>query len=394
MLIERPSPIERIRQAFSVHPVVALTGPRQCGKTTLAREIAARADRKTYFDLEEATSRRRLAAPQHALGPLEGLVVIDEVQRSPTLLETVRVLVDRPGNAARFLLLGSASPSLVRGVSESLAGRVGLVDLGGFDLSEVTSAEWRKLWLRGGFPRSYLTGPDGSVIWRNNFVRTFLERDLPQLGITIPAERLRRFWTMIAHYHGQTWNAAEFARSLGTSEGTARNYLDILAGAFMVRLLPPWFENIRKRQVKSPKTYVRDTGILHTLLGLADEADVAGHPKLGASFEGFAMEQLLGAFDTRDAYFWGTHGGAELDLLVRHRGARYGFEFKFADAPGSTRSMRVALSDLALDHLWIVYPGSEAYSLDDRLSVLPISQVQEKALELMKVRREGKRAEM
>ncbi|MXV94509.1 MAG: ATP-binding protein [Gemmatimonadetes bacterium] len=392
MLLERPTPIERIRRAFSVHPVAALTGPRQCGKTTLAREIAARAPRSTYFDLEEAASRRRLSAPEHALGRLEGLVVIDEVQRLPTLFETVRVLVDRPGNAARFLLLGSASPTLIRGVSESLAGRVGLVDLGGFDLGEVGPDRWRRLWLRGGFPRSYLSSPDGSVIWRRNFVRTFLERDLPQLGITIPAERLRRFWTMIAHYHGQTWNAAEFARSLGTSEGTARNYLDILAGAFMVRLLPPWFANVRKRQVKSPKTYIRDTGVLHTLLDLQDEADVTGHPKLGASFEGFAIEQLLSAFDTRNAYFWGTHGGAELDLLVRHRGARYGFEFKFADAPGPTRSMRIALNDLQLDHLCIVYPGTEAYSLDDRLSVLPVSQVQQKALELMRARGGGSAA--
>lgn len=384
MLIDRPVPIERIRRAFSVHPVAALTGPRQCGKTTLAREIAARTGRSTYFDLEEASSRRRLATPEHTLGQLEGLVVIDEVQRSPALFETLRVLVDRPDNAARFLLLGSASPSLVRGVSESLAGRVGLVDLAGFDLGEVTSARWRRLWLRGGFPRSYLTSQDGSVIWRRNFVRTFLERDLPQLGITIPAERLRRFWTMIAHYHGQTWNAAEFARSLGTSEGTARNYLDILAGAFMVRVLPPWFENIRKRQVKSPKTYVRDTGVLHTLLGLGDDDEVAGHPKVGASFEGFAIEQLLMAFDVQDAYFWGTHGGAELDLLVLHRGARYGFECKFADAPGPTRSMRVALRDLTLDHLWIVYPGTEAYSLDEQISVLPISGVQEKARELIR----------
>ncbi|MCY3609966.1 MAG: ATP-binding protein [Gemmatimonadetes bacterium] len=386
MLIDRPVPTERIRRAFSVHPVVALTGPRQCGKTTLAREIAARTGQSSYFDLEEASSRRRLATPEYALGRLEGLVVIDEVQRSPALFETLRVLVDRPGNAARFLLLGSASPSLVRGVSESLAGRVGLVDLGGFDVGEVTPARWRKLWLRGGFPRSFLTSPEGSEIWRRNFVRTFLERDLPQLGITIPAERLRRFWTMIAHYHGQTWNAAEFARSLGTSEGTARNYLDILAGAFMVRVLPPWFENIRKRQVRSPKTYVRDTGVLHTLLGLDDDDEVAGHPKVGASFEGFAIEQLLVAFDVQDAYFWGTHGGAELDLLVLHRGARYGFECKFADAPGPTRSMRVALRDLRLDHLWIVFPGAEAYSLDERISVLPISGVQEKARELTRRR--------
>ena len=212
------------------------------------------------------------------------------------------------------------------------------------------------------------------MLWRRSFIRTFLERDIPQLGITIPAERLRRFWTMIAHYHGQTWNGAEFARALGTSEATARRYLDILTGAFMVRALPPWFENLKKRQVKAPKVYVRDTGLLHELLGLSGERELAGHHKVGASFEGFALEQLLAGLDTRDAYFWATHGGAELDLLVFGGGKRYGFECKFADAPGTTRSMRVALEDLDLSHLWIVYPGEEAYPLDDRISVLPISQ--------------------
>lgn len=285
------------------------------------------------------------------------------------------MLVDRPGNSARFLLLGSASPRLVRGVSESLAGRVGLVDLGGFQLGEVDAGDWRRLWTRGGFPRSYLArGDRRSFLWRRSFARTFLERDIPQLGITIPADRLRRFWTMIAHYHGQTWNAAEFARALGTGEATAGRYLDILTGAFMVRALPAWFENLRKRQVKAPKVYVRDTGLLHVLLGLSRAEELAGHHKVGASFEGFAVEQLLGGLDTRDAYFWATHGGAELDLLVFREGRRYGFECKLADAPGTTRSMRVALKDLDLSHLWIVYPGEEAYPLDDRISALPISQ--------------------
>lgn len=391
MLIDRPTPIERIHRAFSVHRVAALTGPRQCGKTTLAREIADRAEQSTYFDLEEPSSRRRLATPEQALGRLRGLVVIDGVQRSSMLVETVRILVDRTGNAARFLLVGSAAHSWSRRVSESLAGRVGLVDLGGLDLGEVSPADWRRLWLRGGFPRSYLASPDGSVIWRRNYVRTFLERDLPQLGITIPAERLRRFWTMIAHSHGQTWNAAELARSLGISEGTARNYLALFAGTRMVRLLPPWFENIRKRQVKSPKAYVRDTGILHTLLGLTGEEEVAGHPKVGASFEGFVIAQLLAAFDSRDACFWRTHGGVELALLVRDRGARFGFECQFADAPVATRRMRTALRDLALDHLWIVYPGEEAYLVDDRISVLPVSHIQDKARELMECRVENGR---
>ena len=376
MLIHRPTPAKRIREALAVHPCAALTGPRQCGKTTLARQIAAEVPRSTYFDLEAAIDRQRLAAPEQTLGRLRGLVVIDEVQRMPSLFETLRVLVDRPDNNMHSLLLSSASPQLVKGVSESLAGRVGLVDLGGFDLAETGAAAWRRLWGRGGFPRAFLArSRQASTLWRRNFVRTFLERDIPQLGINIPAERLRRFWTMVAHCHGQTWNAAEFARALGSSEGTARRYLDILAGAFMVRVLPPWFENLKKRQVKAPKVYVRDTGLLHTLLGIPGEDQLLGHPKIGASFEGFVVEQLLGALETRDAYYWATHAGAELDLLVLHGGKRYGFECKFADAPGTTRSMRVALEDLRLDHLWIVYPGAEEYVLDDRISVHPAAEI-------------------
>ena len=384
MLVARPEPVARVHEAFSVHPAVTLTGPRQCGKTTLARMIAADTAPSTYFDLEAATDRRRLETPEHTLLGLRGFVVIDEVQRTPALLETVRVLVDRPDNAARFLLLGSASPALITGVSESLAGRVGLVDLAGFDLGEAGPDNWRSLWLRGGFPRSYLApNLQKSALWRDNFLRTFLERDIPQLGIAIPAETLRRFWTMIAHYHGQIWNAAEFARALGANEPTARRYLDLLAGAFMVRVLPPWFENLKKRQVKSPKLYVRDSGLLHTLLGLQREDAVAGHPKVGASFEGFAIEQLLVAFGTGNAYFWATHAGAELDLLVTLSGKRYGFDCKHADAPGTTKSMRVALADLALDRLWIAYPGGEAYDLDDRIAALPITDVPRLAASLV-----------
>ncbi|MDE0457833.1 MAG: ATP-binding protein [Chromatiales bacterium] len=377
MIIDRPIARARIDEAFSVHPAVALTGPRQCGKTTLARAVAAAdPEESTFFDLESAVDRRRLQAPERALAGLAGLVVIDEIQREPALFETIRVLADRPGNPARFLVLGSASPALVRGVSESLAGRIGLVELAGFDLSEVGPESWRPLWLRGGFPRSYLAPHDrGSAVWRRSFVQTFLERDIPQLGITVPAETLRRFWTMLAHYHAQVWNAAEFARALGSSEGTARRYLDILTGAFMVRALPPWFANVRKRQVRSPRIYVRDTGLLHALLTLESADEVAGHPKVGASFEGFAVEQVAGAFEAAGAYFWATHGGAELDLLVMQGGRRYGFECKLSDAPGTTRSMRVALADLELEHLWVVYPGHEAYPLDDRISVLPIAGV-------------------
>ena len=376
MLIDRPGARARIHEAFSVHPVVALTGPRQCGKTTLARAIAAGEPRGSSFDLESAVDRRRLQTPEQALAGLSGLVVIDEIQREPTLFETLRVLVDRTDNPARYLVLGSASPSLVRGMSESLAGRVGLVDLSGFALSETGAESWRTLWLRGGFPRAFLAPHErGSALWRRNFVQTFLERDLPQLGITVPAETLRRFWTMIAHYHGQVWNAAEFARALGSSEGTARRYLDILTGAFMVRALPPWFANVRKRQVKSPKVYLRDSGLLHTLLTLDTSEEVAGHPKVGASFEGFAIEQLANAFEAGGTYFWATHGGAELDLLALRGGRRYGFECKLADAPGTTRSMRVALDDLELSHLWVVYPGDEAYPLDERISVLPVTDI-------------------
>lgn len=375
-MISRPGPVARVRAAFSVHPIAALTGPRQCGKTTLARRMAAHAPRSAYFDLEAAVDRRRLTAPEQTLGRLNGLVVIDEVQRLPALFETLRVLVDRPRNRARFLLLGSASPALVKGVSESLAGRVGLVDLAGFEMGEVGSDAWRELWLRGGFPRAYLApGRAASALWRGNFVRTFLERDIPQLGISIPAETLRRFWTMIAHYHGQVWNAAEFARAIGATQATARRYLDILAGVFMVRVLPPWFVNLKKRQVKAPKIYLRDTGLLHTLLDLTEEDELAGHPKVGASFEGFAIEQVLAALDAGHAHYWATHGGAEIDLLIERRGKRHGFECKLADAPGVTRSMRVALTDLRLDHLWVLYPGAETYPLDDRITVLPAARI-------------------
>ncbi len=371
-IIPRPAVIQQIESVLAIHPIAALLGPRQCGKTTVARMFAGQRA-STYFDLENPVDVRRFAAPMTMLDPLKGLVVIDEVQRQPDLLELLRVLVDRPENQAQFLLLGSASPQLVRGASETLAGRVGFVDLSGFDLIEVGVSQADRLWLRGGFPRSFLAAEDSaSMIWREGFIRTFLERDVPQLGITIPAETLRRFWTMIAHYHGQVWNAAEFARSLGASEVTARRYLDILAGAYMIRVLPPWFENISKRQVKSPKTYVRDSGIFHGLLQLDSLPQLQSHPKLGASWEGFVIEQLIGLLATRDAYFWATHGGAELDLLVRVRGKNYGFEIKYADAPGASRSMRVALDDLGLEHLWVVYPGQHEYALDERISALPV----------------------
>lgn len=376
-MIERPRILFAIEQSFRVHPAVTLAGPRQCGKTTIARRIADSAREEVhYFDMERLADQRKLATPELTLEPLRGLIVIDEIQRVPELFTALRPLLDRPESPARFLLTGSAAPSLVRGVSESLAGRVATIDLGGFDLQEVGRAEWKSLWLRGGFPRSFLAVDDAaSFHWREEFVRTFLERDLPQLGISVPSESLRRFWTMIAHYHGQVWNGAEFARSLGSSEPTARRYLDILAGAHMVRLLPPWFENLKKRQLKSPKLYIRDSGLLHALLGLPDRDTLLGNPKLGASWEGFALEQCIAALRTRDAYFWATHAGAELDLLVLVKGRRYGFEFKYSEAPALTKSMRVALTDLRLDHLWVVHPGRDSYRLDSRIEAVPLAKI-------------------
>ena len=387
MLIPRPQAAERITRSFRVHPAVALTGPRQCGKTTLAEQFcvatggAGEDASATLFDLERATDQQRLQTPEQTLAPLTGLVVIDEIQREPKLFETLRVLLDRREASARFLLLGSASPALLRGASETLAGRVGLVELAGFDITEVPPADWRGLWLRGGFPRSYLAAADDdSTLWRETFVQTFLLRDIVDFGLNVPAEALRRFWTMVAHYHGQVWNAAEFARAIGSTQPAARRYLDILAAAGMVRVLPPWFENLKKRQVRAPKIYVRDSGLLHALLGLDTADTLAGHPKVGASFEGFAIEQILSCFGLREAYFWATHAGAELDLLLRVSGKRFGFEFKYSDAPGTTKSMRTALRDLDLHHLWVVYPGNEAYSLDEKITALPVANVPDVAM--------------
>jgi predicted AAA+ superfamily ATPase len=374
-MIPRPDPIHQINTSFQVHPVTALLGPRQCGKTTLAQAIAGQ-EPATIFDLENPVDTQRLSVPMQTLKDLAGLVILDEVQRKPELFELLRVLVDRPGRNTRFLLLGSASPNLVKGVSETLAGRIGFVDLAGFQLWEIGEENLSRLFVRGGFPRAYLAGSESaSVQWRENFIRTFLERDIPQLGISIPAETIRRFWTMVAHYHGQVWNAAEFARSLGAAENTARRYLDILSGSYMVRVLPPWFENIKKRQVKAPKIYVRDSGLLHSLLQIARLADLQGHPKIGASWEGFALEHVVRTLRIRDPYFWATHAGAELDLMVTRAAKRYGFEFKYADAPGRRRSMHIAIQDLGLTHLWVVYPGDQIYALDDKITVLPLKAI-------------------
>ena len=378
-MIPRPEPIRQIKASFQVHPVTALLGPRQCGKTTLARLIAEQ-EPSTVFDLEDPVDIQRLSAPMQALKDISGLVIIDEIQRKPELFELLRVLVDRSGRNARFLLLGSASPHLVKGVSESLAGRIGFVDLAGFQLGEVGVRRRDRLWVRGGLPRAFLADSESdSIQWRESFIRTFLERDIPQLGITIPAETLRRFWTMVAHYHGQVWNAAEFARALGTAENTARRYLDILTGAYMVRVLPPWFENLKKRQVKAPKIYIRDSGLFHSLLQVSTLADLQGHPKIGASWEGFALEYIIHVFRTRDAYFWATHAGAELDLMVTIAGKRHGFDFKYTDAPGRKRSMRIAIEDLGLEHLWVIYPGDQKYALEDKITVIPLEEISQLA---------------
>lgn len=371
-MIRRPVLNKAVQQALRESPVVALVGPRQCGKTTLAREIA-QGRAADYFDLEDPVDVARLTTPELALGDLKGLVVIDEIQRRPDLLELLRVLADRRGTPARFLLLGSASLDLMRGVSESLAGRVRFIDMGGFSVAEVGPQHVQTLWLRGGFPRSFLAASENrSVAWRSDFVRTFLERDIPQLGISIPAQTLRRFWGMIAHFHGQIWTGTDFARSLGTSQPTARKYLDILSGAYVVRQLPPWFENIGKRQVKAPKIYVRDSGLLHALLSLRTRRDLMAHLKYGASWEGFAIEQVLSLLRPAESYFWATHAGAELDLMIVQNGKRLGFEMKCTDAPTMTKSMAVAIEDLRLSHLYVVYPGTRSYRLARAVEVVSL----------------------
>ncbi len=375
MLIPRPDLVARVRRALRTNPVVTLLGPRQCGKTTLARQLPG-AGIAHYFDLEDPVAEARLAEPMTALAPLRGLVILDEVQRLPALFPILRVLADRPRRPARFLLLGSASPDLMRASSESLAGRVAFIDMSGLVVGEVGARQMRRLWLRGGFPRSFLARTEtASVAWREDFIRTFLERDVRALGITVPARALRRLWVMLAHYHGQVWNASEIGRSLGEAHTTVRRHADILTGALVVRQLQPWFANIGKREVKSPKLYVRDTGLLHGLLGITGFESLESNPRLGASWEGFVVEQVLGVTGDRHAYYWGTQSGAELDLLLTLRGKRYGIEVKYADAPRLTRSMLIAMNDLKLSRLFVVYPGVERYSLAERIEVLPLTQV-------------------
>ena len=374
LVIDRKADVALVRAALRRSRVVALLGPRQCGKTTLAREFVAPGS-LNYFDLEDPQSLARLTEPDTALRPLEKLVVIDEIQRRPDLFPLLRVLADRTPLPARFLILGSASPDLLRQSSESLAGRLETVSLEGFRLSDLGAAAQSRHWLRGGFPLAYTARTEAdSLTWRRQFLQTFLERDLPQLGIRIPAVVLRRFWNMVAHYHGQIWNAAELARALAVNESTVRRYLDLMTGVFMVRQLPPWFENLGKRQVKAPKIYVRDSGLLHTLLGVTSQHDLEHHPKVGASWEGYAVEEVLKALQPDEAYYWATHNGAEIDLILFKDGRRVGVECKRADAPALTPSMRIALADLKLDQLSVVYPGEKKYSLARNVEVVPLAK--------------------
>lgn len=381
-LLARVSLTGKVRAALRARPIVALLGPRQCGKTTVARGLAA--DRSgAYFDLEEPLSLARLAQPMTVLSEIKGLIVIDEVQRQPELFPILRVLADRRPARAKFLILGSASPELIRNAPETLAGRVAFIEMGGFDLGEVETAGQQKLWLRGGFPRSFLARSDAeSFRWREDFIRTFLERDIPQLGIRIPAAALRRLWMMLAHYSGQVLNASEIGRSLGEAHTTVKRHLDLLCGALVVRQLQPWFENVGKRQVKAPKVYVRDSGILHALLGVPSHGVLQGHPKVGASWEGFVIEEAVRIAGERHAYYWATQAGAEMDLLLMLRGKRYGVEVKYADAPRLSRSMTMALSDLRLDRMWIVYPGDQRYRLDERVEAISLSGLREELARL------------
>jgi uncharacterized protein len=381
--IPRLELLEAIRRRLRLSPVVTLLGARQVGKTTLADMLAAETHPVTLFDLELSSGRAPLeSAPELTLRSLTGLVIIDEVQQLPELFTLLRPLCDAKDRKAQFLLLGSASPDLVRGVSESLAGRVLFVSVPGLSLAEVGAENQDRLWFRGGFPLAYLAETDEYAgLWLQGFRQTFLQRDLPALGIRVATPTLGRFWTMLAHYHGQTWNAAELARSMDAKAASVNHYRDLLAGTFMLRVLPPWHENLGKRQVKSPKVYLRDSGLLHQILRINSMLELRSHPGYGASWEGFGIEQCLSRFGEDDAYFWSTQTGAEVDLMLIRHGKRWGFEFKGSDAPGTTKSMHIALQDLGLEHLWVIYPGTMRYALTDRITALPLRDLPE--LDLM-----------
>ncbi len=375
-MIKRPDLMRQIQKAIQRSRVIVLVGPRQCGKTTLAREFLS-PGAKNYYDLEDSDDLVRLEDAKSELAGLRGLVVIDEIQRKPELFPLLRVLSDRKPLPAKFLILGSASPALLKQSSESLAGRIETIQMSGFSLAEVTSRKLKAHWFRGGFPHSFLArSNESSFAWRKQFVQTFLERDVPQMGVNIPAPMFRRFWTMLAHGHGQLWNAADPAASLGVSQPTVRKYLDYLEHLLMVRQLQAWHENLGKRQVKAPKIYVRDSGLLHLLLGIQSEKDFQNHPKRGASWEGYIIEELFKQCQPDDAYFWATHNRAELDLLLIKNGRKIGFEIKLSDRPSLTPSMRIAIRDLKLEKLFVIYPGKENYRLDDRIQALSIFDIE------------------
>ncbi len=376
--IKRRGVLADIFSRLEHSPAVGVLGARQVGKTTLSRQVESEwPEQVTRFDLELPADRDALSqSAQTVLGQCEGLVIVDEVQRLPELFTVLRPLCDRPDRSTRFLLLGSASWEMIKGVSESLAGRIQFVDVSGFSLAETGVDHLHRLWFRGGFPQAFLAANDAEAMeWQGAFGRTFLERDISNLGFMAAPEALRRFWMMLAHYHGQTWNGSRLAEAMGMNRATVDRYRDILAGTFMVRLLPPWFENLGKRLVKSPKVYLRDSGVLHQLLGMREAMDLPRHPRYGASWEGFALEQTLIAHGQRDAYFYGTQRGAELDLLLLRRGRRWGFEFKCTDAPRTTKSMHIAMNDLKLEHLWVVYPGTLRYPMTDKITALPLSEI-------------------
>lgn len=375
MEIRRAPELEILKKLVKDNPVVCILGPRQCGKTTLSRQFVRLWKGKvTIFDLEDPRDLQRLQEPLLTLEGLEGLVVIDEIQRCPELFPVLRVLVDR-SKKTKYLILGSASKDLIRQSSESLAGRISYLEIGGFYLKHIGTKNLERLWIRGGFPRSYLAPTETtSFRWRQDFISTFLERDIPQLGFKIPALSLRRFWGMLAHYHGQVFPASEIGRSLGISDHSAQRYLDLLSGTFMVRQLKPWYYNTKKRLIKRPKVYFRDSGILHALLSLENKKEVLSHPKLGASWEGFVLEEVIKHLGLREeeVFFWGVHTGAELDLVFKKKGRLYGVEIKYAQAPSLTASIRSALLELSLAHLWVVYPGDKNYSLRDNVSVVSV----------------------
>lgn len=385
-MIGRERDLQRVVALLREFPVVALLGARQVGKTTLAAAVATGRSGPTHrFDLERDDDVARLADPLLALEGLRGLVVIDEVQRRPDLFPTLRVLADRPRPPARFLVLGSASQELLRQSSETLAGRIAFVELAPLSVTDVSTARWPALWRRGGFPRSLLARSEAaSVTWRRELVRTYLERDLPQLGVRIPSATLGRFWSMLAHYHAQAWNGSELARAFGVADTTVRGYLDLLAATYMVRVLPPWFENMGKRQVKAPKIYLADSGVLHTLLGIETAKGLETHPKVGASWEGFAVEQIIAATAARrdECYWWRTQQGTELDLLVVRDGRRRGFEIKRTSAPSVTPSMRHAMADLRLDRLTVVHAGKHSFPMGERIDAVAIARLLEDAAPL------------